>query len=217
MAFLSLEDGRALETAISAMQDGGVIAFPTDTVYGIGASLLHRDALTRVYDIKGRSHEKPLPILVSRPEVIRTLTDDADPDLLRLAARFWPGPLTIILKANSSLPVEVVAPDGTCGVRVPDHSIALTIAQHNGGAIATSSANRSGMPPACRAEEIQESLGGEIDIILDGGIAPQSLASTVIRRDGDTITVVREGAIRSDTIQTAWEAVRHEHVTSSDR
>jgi L-threonylcarbamoyladenylate synthase len=210
MAFLSLENGRALEIAIESMQQGGVIAFPTDTVYGIGASLLHRDALIRVYDIKGRSHEKPLPILVSRADVINTLTDEPDPELLRLAARFWPGPLTIILKANSSLPPEVMAPDGTFGVRVPDHSIALTIAQHNGGAIATSSANRSGMPPACRAEEIREALGGEIDVILDGGIAPQSTASTVIRREGDTITVVREGAISSETIQDAWRTIRHE-------
>jgi L-threonylcarbamoyladenylate synthase len=210
MAVLSLEDGRALEIAIKSMQQGGVIAFPTDTVYGIGASLLHHDALTRVYDIKGRSHEKPLPILVSRPEVINTLTDEPDPDLLRLAARFWPGPLTIILKANNSLPVEVVAPDGTFGVRVPDHSIALTIAQHNGGAIATSSANRSGMPPACHAGEIRDAFGGEIDVILDGGIAPQSTASTVIRREGDTITIVREGAISSETIHNAWEAIRHE-------
>jgi L-threonylcarbamoyladenylate synthase len=210
MTFLSLEDGRALEIAIESMQHGGVIAFPTDTVYGIGASLQHRDALRRVYDIKGRPREKPLPILVSRPEVIATLTDEPDRELLRLAARFWPGPLTVILKANISLPAEVVAPDGTFGVRVPDHSIALTIAQHNGGAIATSSANRSGAPPACHAEEIQETLGGEIDVILDGGIAPQSTASTVIRREGDTITIVRDGAISSETIQEAWDAIRHE-------
>lgn len=208
MSYLSLEDKRALEQAIAAMQRGGVIAFPTDTVYGIGASLSHRDALTRVYDIKGRSHEKPLPVLVSRPDIIATLADEPDRELLQLASRFWPGPLTIILKANASLPPEVKAPDGTFGVRIPDHSIALTIAQHNGGAIATSSANRSGEPAACRAEEIRDSLGGEIDVILDGGIAPQSLASTVIRREGDTITVVREGAISSETIRKAWDEIR---------
>lgn len=208
MTFLSLEDGRALETAIASMQQGGVIAFPTDTVYGIGASLRHREALERVYEIKGRSHDKPLPILISRPDVIATLTDTPDPELLQLASQFWPGPLTIILKANRTLPPEVVAPDGTFGVRVPDHSIALTIAQHNGGAIATSSANRSGMPAACRAEEILAALGDEIDVILDGGIAPQSIASTVIRREGDTITFVREGAIPRDTIQKAWMALR---------
>jgi len=207
MAFLSLEDGRALEIAIESMQKGGVIAFPTDTVYGIGASLAHREALIRIYDIKGRPQDKPLPILISRPDVVSTLTDEPDQDLLRLAARFWPGPLTVILKANASLPDEVKAPDGTFGVRVPDHSIALTIAQHNGGAMATTSANRSGQPAACRAEEIRESLGDEIDVILDGGIAPQRLASTVIRREGDTITVVREGALTNATIQEAWRAI----------
>ena len=208
MAYLSLEDKRALEIAISMVQQGGVIAFPTDTVYGIGGSLSHPGALTRIYDIKGRSHEKPLPVLVSQPEVIDTLTDEPDPELLRLASHFWPGPLTIVLKAGDSLPAEVIAPDGTFGVRIPDHSIALTIAQHNGGAIAASSANRSGDPPACRAEEILEALGGEIDVILDGGIAPQSLASTVIRRDGDTITVIREGAISGETIRQAWNDMR---------
>lgn len=208
MSFLSLEDKRALETAIATMQKGGIIAFPTDTVYGIGASLAHRHALTRIYDVKGRSPEKPLPVLVSRPEVIDTLTDAPDRELLELASHFWPGSLTVILKAGKALPPEVLAPDGTFGVRIPDHSIALTIAQHNGGAIAVSSANRSGEPPACRAEEIRDSLGGEIDVILDGGIAPQKLASTVIRREGDTINIVRLGAISSETIQQAWDDIR---------
>jgi L-threonylcarbamoyladenylate synthase len=207
MSYLSLEDGRALETAIATMQQGGVIAFPTDTVYGIGAALDHPEALTRIYDIKGRPADRPLPILVSRPDVIGTLTVDPDKDMLALAARFWPGPLTVIFTANPSLPPEVVAPDGTVGIRVPDHSIALTIAQHAGGAIASTSANRSGEPPATRAEEIRASLGGEIDIILDGGIAPHQEASTVIRREGDTITVIREGAIAAATIHEAWDTV----------
>lgn len=208
MSYLSLEDKRALEIAIETVQHGGVIAFPTDTVYGIGAALDHPEALVRIFDIKGRSADRPLPILVSRPDVIGTLTVDPDPDLLALAARFWPGPLTVVLQAAPSLPPEVVAPDGTVGIRIPDHSIALTIAQHAGGAIASTSANRSGDPPATRAEEIRASLGGEIDVILDGGIAPHQEASTVIRREGATITVIREGAIAAETIQQAWNDLR---------
>lgn len=208
MAYLSLEAPRALETAISAAQKGGVIAFPTDTVYGLGASLAHREALARIYDIKGRSPDKPLPILIASLDVISTLAENPDPELLRLAARFWPGPLTIVLTARPNLPMEVVAPDNTIGVRIPDHSIALTIAQHNGGSIATSSANRSGSRPACTAEEIRVEFGGEIEVILDGGIAPCSVASTVIRREGDTINVLREGAITAERIQYAWTKIR---------
>jgi L-threonylcarbamoyladenylate synthase len=218
MAYLTLEEGRALEDAISTIQRGGVVAFPTDTVYGIGASLKHRSAMARIYDIKGRAPNKPIPILISRPDVIDTLTDDADEELVELAYRFWPGPLTIILKAKDSLPREVVAPDGTCGVRIPDHSIPLAIAQHDGGAIATTSANRSGMPAATTAAAIQESLGGDLDMILDGGIAPREAASTVIRREGDTISVIREGSVNLDQLRDAWASIiRDGHVQPGSR
>lgn len=207
MSYLSLEAPRALETAIAAMQHGSVVAFPTDTVYGLGASLAHEPALTRIYDIKGRPADKPLPILVAHQGEIAKLSDDADEALLRLAARFWPGPLTVVLSGKPELPAEVKTPDGTIGVRVPDHSVALTIAQRNGGAIAATSANRSGQPPACTAEEIRDQLGGAVDVILDGGIAPCGLSSTVIRREGDTITVLREGAIATSRILDAWRSI----------
>lgn len=207
MGYLSLEEGRALEDAISTIQNGGVVAFPTDTVYGIGASLDHRQAMARIYDIKGRAQEKPIPILVARPDVIDTLTDEPDPELIALAHRFWPGPLTIILKARDTLPAEVKAPDGTFGVRVPDHSVPLAIAQHNGGAIATTSANRSGMPPATTAKAIEEMLGDSLDLILDGGIAPGDTASTVIRREGATISVIREGSVTVEQLREAWTSI----------
>jgi L-threonylcarbamoyladenylate synthase len=207
MSYLSLEAPRALETAITSMQHGGVIAFPTDTVYGIGASLSHEAALARIFDIKGRASDKPLPILVAHPGEISKVANDADPHLLHLAAQFWPGPLTVVLRGRDALPAEVKAPDGTIGVRVPDHSVALTIAQRNGGAIAVTSANRSGQPPACTAEEIRDQLGDDVDVILDGGIAPCGLPSTVIRREGDTIIVIREGAISTSRILEAWQSL----------
>ena len=119
MAYLSLEDGRALEVAIGVLQHGGVIAFPTDTVYGIGASLEHPAALRRIYDLKGRSPDKPLPILISRAEIIDQLSPDVDERLIELAQQFWPGALTIVLPAADHLPAEVKAPDNTIGVRLP--------------------------------------------------------------------------------------------------
>lgn len=204
---LTLEEPRALERAISAIQHGGVIAFPTDTVYGVGASLAFPPALNRIFEIKGRDRRRTLPVLLASPGDLSRVTPAVDPDLLALARHFWPGPLTIAVPALDSLPAEVVAEDGTVGVRVPDHSVALTITFRCGGAIAATSANPSGQRPACRAEEIDAALAGRLDIVLDGGLAPCGLASTVIRLEGATISCIREGAIPAGKIQSAWEAI----------
>jgi L-threonylcarbamoyladenylate synthase len=205
MTLLRLEEPRALEQTINAIQHEGVVAFPTDTVYGIAASLKAPKALRRIFEVKGRTPSKTLPILMSSPAVLQQLTDNVDPRLVALAVRFWPGPLTVIMPGKANLPDEVRADDGTIGVRVPDHSVALTIAERCGGAIAVTSANPSGGPPALKADDIQEQLGEVIDIVLDGGIARGGRASTVIRVDeqGD-IVVVREGGASPDSVRTLW-------------
>lgn len=208
MKLLTLEEPRALEQAISAMQHGGVVAFPTDTVYGIGASLAHPDALERIFKVKQRDRDRTLPLLLSSAEELDKVTEFVEPALLRLASAFWPGPLTVALPARRSLPPYVVAADNTVGVRVPDHSVALTLAQRCGGAIAVTSANLSGQLPARRPEEIDPALADELDLILDGGIAKGALASTVIRLEGATISVIREGAISTPAIEAAWREMR---------
>lgn len=208
MKLLTLEEPRALEQAISAMQHGGVVAFPTDTVYGIGASLAHPDALERIFEVKQRDRDRTLPLLLSSAEELDKVTEFVEPALLRLASAFWPGPLTVALPARRSLPPYVVAADNTVGVRVPDHSVALTLAQRCGGAIAVTSANLSGQLPARRPEEIDPALADELDLILDGGIAKGGLASTVIRLEGATISVIREGAISTPAIEAAWREMR---------
>ncbi len=205
MAYLSLEDGRALEQAIEVLNRGGVIAFPTDTVYGIGAGLQHPEALRRIYDLKGRQPDKPLPILISRPEVIDKLSPNVDERLIELAQLFWPGALTVVMPAADHLPAEVKAPDNTIGVRLPNHSIPLTIADHSGGAIVATSANLSGQEAAHTATEIREAFGGTIDVILDGGFAPAANASTVIRVTDGEIVVLREGVISRGELRTVWE------------
>lgn len=217
MKFLSLEEPRALEQAIASIQRGGVIAFPTDTVYGLGGSLSHPDALERIYEMKGRDPERSLPVLLASPAELSKVTASVTQELLGLARMFWPGPLTIAVPALDTLPRQVVASDNTVGVRVPDHSVALTIAQRCGGAIAATSANISGESPACRSEEIDPGLAEAIDLILDGGIAPCGLHSTVIRPDGDTIFVIREGAIPAATLHAAWKVVHDGAGESAER
>jgi L-threonylcarbamoyladenylate synthase len=207
MKLLTLEEPRALERAIETMQHGGIVAFPTDTVYGVGASLAHPETLKRIFEIKGRDSERTLPLLLASPGDLDKVTANIDPRLLELALAFWPGPLTIALPALDSLPPQVVAADGSVGVRVPDHSVALTLAQRSGGAIASTSANISGQLPARRAEEIDPALAESLDLILDGGIARGGLASTVIRLEGDTISFIREGAVSSSRIQAAWSNI----------
>lgn len=204
MTLLRLEEPRALEKAISLLQHGGVVAFPTDTVYGIGASLEFPDALDRIFASKERDKGRTLPLLLGGPADVVKVTSDPDPELMRLASHFWPGPLTVALTARAGLPEHVVAPDGTVGVRVPNHSVALTLAQRCGGALAVTSANVSGQPPATHPDELDEDLVARLDLVLDGGIARGGQASTVIRLEGDTIVIVREGAISEDSIQAIW-------------
>lgn len=204
MIFLRLEEPRALEQAIASLQNGGVVAYPTDTVYGLGASLHFPGSLRKLFEIKGRSREKTLPVLLASSADLATVSSGVDPRLLTLASRFWPGPLTVAVPALPTLPTEVIAADGTVGVRVPAHSVALTLAQRCGGALATTSANMSGFSPARHANEIGEPIRSLIDIVLDGGIARGGTASTVLRQEGDTIVIIREGAIASDQIQSTW-------------
>jgi L-threonylcarbamoyladenylate synthase len=209
MTLLHLEEPRALEKAIAILQHGGLVAFPTDTVYGIGASLSHVDALDRIYESKARDRERTLPVLLGSIDDLQLVSHDVDPDLLRLASHFWPGPLTVAVPAiPGKLPPQVVAPDGTVGVRVPNHSVALVLAQRCGGAMAVTSANVSGQPPATHPEDIDPALAARLDLVLDGGIARGGLASTVIGLRDATITLIREGAIPAGELEAVWSQVR---------
>lgn len=208
MVLLRLEEPRALEKAIATLQHGGVVAYPTDTVYGIGASINYPGALSRIFEIKGRRAEASLPLLMASSGDLGKVSTGVDPLLLALASRFWPGSLTVAVPGKASLPPQVLAADGTVGVRVPAHSVALTLAQRVGGVLATTSANLSGQPPATRASEIAQLLRSRLDLILDGGISRNGMASTVIRQEGDTIHIIREGAIPAETIQAAWRLVQ---------
>ena len=196
---------RAIEWAAETILEGGVIALPTDTVYGIAASLTHPAALERIFEIKGRDLTKTLPILVASPEELAHLATGLDERVSLLLDRFWPGPLTMVVTAAPGLPSAVVAPDGTIGVRMPNHSLAIEVIAKAGDAVACTSANRSGMPPARTSAEVAATIGRAIDLTLDGGIAPGGVPSTVLAiRDGQPV-LLREGAISAAEIAAAWE------------
>lgn len=201
----------AIEWTAERLRHGGVVSFPTDTVYALAASLSHPAALARIFDIKGRRDDKPLPVLLSSPREVRNVSTEVDDETIALASRFWPGPLTVIVPARPGLPPEVLGrdPSGrpTVGVRVPAHFLAIEVIERAGGSIAATSANRSGEDPARSAAEVMAQLGHGFDLLLDGGISPGGVPSTVIAIHDDAVTVLREGDIASETVEAAWREI----------
>ena len=198
----------AIELAVERLLKGGVIAFPTDTVYGLAASLAHPEALERIYRIKGRDQEKPLPVLVASSEAAQDLTDGLTEQQRLFLDRFWPGALTVVVRASVGLPGRVRARDGTVGLRAPNHPLALEILQRAGGAIACTSANRTGAPASVTAAEVATSLGHDVDLILDGGFAPGGISSTVVGFHEDELRIYREGPIPREHLIAIWDELR---------
>lgn len=198
----------AIEWAAEQLAAGGVIGLPTDTVYGIAASLGHAEAIARIFAIKGRPRDKPLPVLVSSTNSLLQIAHVSNKAIRDLLDQFWPGPLTIVVPGMDGLPDGVRAEDGTVAVRLPNHPLAIEIIEKSGGAVACTSANLSGEPEALTAEETANCLDGKLDLVIDGGRAPGGVASTVVRVDGDELAVLREGGISPDTLQAVWRAIR---------
>jgi L-threonylcarbamoyladenylate synthase len=198
----------SVEMAVDVLVNGGVLAMPTDTVYGLAASLSHPDAIDRIFSVKNRDRTKPLPILVSSTEALEHLVPDLDPDVSLLLDEYWPGPLTVVVRPAVRLPAQVVAADGTVGIRLPNHQLAIELIERAGGAIACTSANVSGDDPERTANDVLATLGSLIDAVIDGGIAPGGVSSTVIGFGGCGVVVYRDGAIPSEHIIASWEALR---------
>ena len=187
--------------AVQVLREGGVIAIPTDTVYGLAAALDHPQAIVRIFEIKGRDETKALPVLVSSTDMLSRLTRTMSDVARRLADAFWPGALTLVVKATDNVP-EVVRRGGpTVGLRMPDNSIAQAIIAGAGGALAVTSANRSGQPEARSAEDVRGILGSEVDTVVDGGPSPLAFPSTVIDVSGERVRILRTGAISVERLR----------------
>lgn len=184
-----------LAQAIAVLLTGGVIALPTDTVYGLAASVEHAAAIERIFSIKGRSGTKALPVLIGDPALLEHFCAEPSDEARALAARFWPGALTIVVRAAAWVPDAILRGGVTVGLRMPAWADTLAIIDGAGGALAVTSANRSGDRDARTAAEVTRALGARIDLIVDGGPSPGASPSTVVDVSGPLARVLRVGAI----------------------
>jgi L-threonylcarbamoyladenylate synthase len=190
-----------IEKAAAIIKKGGVVVYPTETVYGIGCAPYNAEAAERVCYVKGRA-DKPLPLACADADDARGIVE-FNPAAERLAERFWPGPLMLVLPARIEYSVWVTHGAKTLGVRVPDHDVARRLAELSDGIIVSTSANRTGEPPATTAEEAADQVGDGVDLILNGGPAKSQLPSTVLDLSGEQLWILRAGPITGEQIKNA--------------
>jgi L-threonylcarbamoyladenylate synthase len=189
-----------LEPAVRALRTGGVVAFPTETFYGLAADPRSQQAVTKIFSVKQRQADQSLPLIAASLEQVTDHVGSMTPLATRLASRAWPGPLTLIIPASSLLCEDVHRSTGNVAVRVPSDSIARALAGSAGHPITSTSANVSGEPPATLPDDVAAAFGDSIDVLIDAGRTPGGLPSTIVDATGDEPVLVRAGAI-------AWERV----------
>lgn len=191
----------AFPHAVDVLKNGGLVVFPTDTVYGLAAWPYHAKFVERLFIVKGRSSTRAIAVLIPHPEDLNQVAVSPSKEALKLARRFWPGPLTLIMSKHPSLP-DVLSPQPTIGIRVPDHQVALTILRLS-GPLAVTSANLSGKDNTNTAREAFEQLGGRVHLIIDGGKSPGGVPSTVVDCTGAEPQILRLGPISEADIRVA--------------
>jgi len=187
--------------ALEVLRQGGLVAFPTDTVYGVGALAFDGKAVESIYKAKDRPIEKAIPVLIADPEELEKVGTSIPEAAHKLAAHFWPGPLTILVPKRTDLP-ESVSATSTVGVRIPDHEPARALLRA-AGPMAVTSANISGGQNPVTAEEVYQQLGGRIALIIDGGRTPGGVPSTLVDCTIPKLEVLREGPISLEALRFA--------------
>ena len=186
------------------LRRGGVVAYPTDTLYGLGADITQPAAVEQVFEIKGRPQGMPLPVLLPGPEALSMVSDDVPPLAWTLARRFWPGPLTLVVPRASRVPAIIAARGWTVAVRVPDHPVPRELARLLGAPITGTSANLSGGPSPHTAEEVRRQLGDRVEHVIEGGPPPDGRASTVLDITQDPPRILRLGAVSWEMLEEVW-------------
>ncbi|OYT51777.1 threonylcarbamoyl-AMP synthase [Candidatus Bathyarchaeota archaeon ex4484_135] len=196
---------RTVKEAARTVRSGGLIIYPTDTVYGLGCDPFNVRAVRRVFEVKGREAKRPLPVLASSLEEILRIAV-LDEEALRLARSFWPGPLTLVVPRKPVLPDVVTCGLPSVGVRVPRHEFALEVIRACGGLLVGTSANRSGRPAPRTAQEAISELGDRVDLVIDAGPAPLGMPSTVLDLTGPEPKVIRVGGLPLERLRLFFKA-----------
>lgn len=194
-------DEQAIMQAGEIIRNGGLVAFPTETVYGLGGDGLNPDSSRKIYEAKGRPSDNPLIIHIYRMEDLDVLVKEIPDSAKKLAEAFWPGPLTMILPKADCVPKETTGGLDTVAVRMPSHKVALAFIKAAGGFVAAPSANLSGKPSPTLAKYVLEDMDGRIDMIIDGGDIAIGLESTIVDLTGDVPMILRPGYITPDMLK----------------
>ena len=200
-----------LREAAVCLQTGGLVAFPTETVYGLGGNAFDETAAARIYAAKGRPSDNPLIVHIADLGALTELASEVPEAAYRLAEAFWPGPLTMILKKSEKVPYGTTGGLETVGIRMPSDAIAATLIRESGLYVAAPSANASGRPSTTKAEHVIEDLNGKIDMILDGGASTIGLESTIVDLTSETPLILRPGYITREQIEAVLGAAEYDH------
>ena len=203
------EPTAGVDAAVGALRRGELAVLPTDTVYGIAADAFSPPAVGRLLEAKGRGRDMPVPVLVGSWRTIDGLAEQVTPVTRQLVEAFWPGPLTLVVRAAASLAWDLGETRGTVAVRMPLHPVALAVLEQT-GPLAVSSANRTGLSPATDAAEAARQLGTAVSVYLDGGATGEPVPSTIVDLTGDTPRVLREGALGLDRLTEVVPALAAE-------
>jgi len=195
---LPAENPESISSALSLFRDGEIVAFPTDTVYGLGADPFQASGIIKLFEAKGRDSNKAIAILVGSVEQASLVTDHMPEMAIRLCEVFWPGGLTVIVPRKNTLP-ELISNTDRIGIRMPNHPIALEMLRTY-GPLATTSANLSGKPNPVTAKDVFDQLANRVPLILDGGKCQGGVPSTVIDCSGSEPVILREGPISSEQL-----------------
>ena len=189
--------------AVRIMEEGGVVAYPTETFYGLGADIGNPQALEKIYTIKGRDFSKPISIIIGDREDLAKFAKDITPAAEILMDRFWPGGITLLFKASQDVPRKLTAKTGKIGIRLSSNPVATLLAKSLSGAITATSANRSGRKECVSVEEVVDCIGENLDAVIDGGKTPGGAGSTIVDATVDPPVVIREGVIPLSAIYSS--------------